>query len=162
MVPTSELLAVNPPELVARVIEQAVRDANRSADFMEYVGLLLGKTRPLSLEFWLSLGAGMHLLEWEVDGVDVSGYGLPSAQDAIIQAFQDEANPVRRPDYIPLAIADAVFHVFVTQLAWSGPWFLHASIALDSPDEDELVEAMARHLWGRRKAVRHDHGGGSS
>src|SRR3954451_8327325 len=85
MVPTDNPLAAYPPELIARVAEQAARDADLTAHFLKGVGLAppAGTTRPLPSGFLLELGAALRLLAWEVDGLDLNESGLPTARDAI-------------------------------------------------------------------------------
>src|SRR5438067_10767074 len=91
MVPTHDSLAAYPPELIARIAEQAARDADLTAEFLKGVGLgpPPGTTRPLPSELLLELGAAMRLLAWEMDGLDLHGFGLPTARDAILRAFHD-------------------------------------------------------------------------
>jgi hypothetical protein len=148
-------LATFPPELISRVAEQAAQDAELAAHTLKGVGLgpPPGGVRRLPPEFLLELGAACRLLAWEVGGLTLHREaGLPPARDAILRAFQDAA--ARKAD--PSAPAPgpslirAVFDLTVECLAWTGPAYLRAEVLLDTPDEDVLVDAMARFLWEHR------------
>src|SRR4051794_12429450 len=156
MVPSDNPLAAFPPELVARVAEQAARDADLTAHFLNGVGLgpLPGTTRPLPSDLLLELGAAMRLLAWEVDGLELHESGLPTARDAILQAFQGAERRIHDPSSPAPGLCRSVFRITGERLAWVGPRDLHAEILLGIPDEDDLVEAMARFLWDHRDALR--------
>ena len=164
MVPTHNPLAAYPPELIARVAEQAARDADLTADFLKGVGLdpHPGTTRPLPSDFLLELGAAMRLLAWEVNGLDLLDAGLPTARDAILQTFQGAVRRIHDPSSPAPTLCRTLFRITVERLAWAGPRDLHAEILLDIPDEDELVEAMARFLWDHREAPPADDGSEAS
>ncbi len=152
MVPTDNPPTTYPPELIDRVAEQAARDADMTAGFLEAIGLTppSGEARHLPGDFLLELGAAMRLLAWEVDGLDLHGAGLPTARDAILRVFRDATNRLRNQSFPIPSLGRDVFRISVERLAWVGPRDLHAEILLDVPDEDTLVEAMARFLWDRR------------
>ena len=95
----------------------------------------------------------MRLLAWEVDGLDLHESDLPAARDAILQSFQDATRRIHDPASPAPCLGRAVFRLTVERLAWAGPRDLHAEILLDVPDEDVLVEAMARFLWDRREST---------
>ena len=38
-------------------------------------------------------------------------------------------------------------------MAWAGPRCLEAEILLEAPDDDALVESLARFLWANRNRV---------
>ncbi len=164
MVPTDNSLAAYPPELITRVAEQAARDADLTAHFLTAVGLAPppGKVRRLPSEFLLELGAAMRLLAWEVEGLDLHESHLPSARDAILQSFRDSTRRMHDPASPAPCLGRSVFRLTVERLAWAGPRDLHAEILLDIPDEDALVEAMARFLWDRRAAPPADDGSEAS
>ena len=115
-------LAAFPPELIARVAEQAARDADLTAHFLTAVGLgpPPGRARPLPGDFLLELGAAMRLLAWEVDGLDLHESGLPAARDAILQAFRDAARRARRPS-LPGPVPRPVRLPHSPSSAWPGP-----------------------------------------
>jgi len=164
MVPTGNLLAAYPPELIARVAEQAARDADLTADFLMVVGLSspAGTNGLLPSDFLLQLGSAMRLLAWEVDWLDLHESGLPTAQDAILEVFQDATRRLHDPSAPAPSRAQAVFRLTVDRLAWVGPRDLHAEILLDFPDEETLVETMARFLWDQREAAHADDGSKAS
>jgi hypothetical protein len=157
MAPTDSCagLAAFPPELITRALEQAVRDADLTAHILTHVGLgpPPGEVRHLPATFLLELGAACRLLAWEVAGLTFHCQaGLPSARDALRDAFRDAAARAAdpsAPDPGP-ALSRAVFALTVDRLAWTGPAYLRAEVLLDTPDEDALVEAMARFLWDHR------------
>jgi hypothetical protein len=156
MVPTDNSLGAYPPELIARFAEQAAGDADMTIHFLGLVGLTPspGETLELPRDFLLELGAAMRLLSWERDGLVVHESGLPTGRDAFLQAFSSLLDTIQ--DLSSPAPASSlhrdVFRVTFERLAWVGPRDLHAEIVLDLPDEDALVEAMARFLWDRRRA----------
>ena len=91
MVPTENPLAAYPPELIDRVAEQAARDAELNAHFLEEVGLLpLAREAPgLPSGLLLALGAAMRLRSWESLGMDLRAEGLPTAREALFRAFRE-------------------------------------------------------------------------
>src|SRR3954467_4937985 len=119
MVPTDNSLAAYPPELIARVAEQAARDADLTAYFLKAVGFIPppGTTIFLPGEFLLELGAAMRLLAWEVDGLDLHEFGLPTARDAILQAFRDATRRIDDPSSPAPSLRRAVFRITVEHLA---------------------------------------------
>ncbi len=161
MVSSDTTLAAFPPELIARVAEQAAGDADLVAHFLEELGLAPtpGTTRQLPGELLLDLGAAMRLLAWEVAGLELNEPGLPAAGDAILQAFRAAMRRKHEPSAPASALGRAVLRITAERLAWVGPRDLHAEILLDVPDEDELVEAMAHFLWERRGDGAVDQGG---
>jgi hypothetical protein len=157
MAPTDNCagLAAFPPELITRVVEQAVSDADLTAHILTLVGLgpPPGEVRRLPATFLLELGAACRLLAWEVAGLTLHRQaGLPSAQDAFRDAFLDDAARLAdpsAPDPGPSLTRD-VLALTIDRLAWAGPAYFRAEVLLDTPDEDALVEAMARFLWDHR------------
>jgi len=119
MVPTGNLLAAYPPELIARVAEQAARDADLTGYFLKGVGLAppAGTNRLLPRDFLLELGAAMRLLAWEVEGLELHESGLPTAQDAILEVFQDATRRLHDPSAPAPSRAQAVFRLTVDRLA---------------------------------------------
>ncbi len=153
MVPTEDLLASFPPELIASVSEQAARDADLTAHFLQEVGLVLspGKAVCLPGSLLLELGAAMRLRSWESDGLDLRRAGFPTAEDAILHLFEDAT---RRPlEPTPPPLCRQVFRFGIEWMAWAGPREFGAEILLEIPDEDALVEAMARFLWDHRAST---------
>ena len=152
LIPESLDLSLLPPELIRSVAEDAASDADRAAFFLSEVGLALlpGQARRLPAHFLLDLGAAMRLLIWEQAGLTIHlEAGLPCAREATLQVFR-EALPEAGGSTSWLA--QAVFRLSVDRLAWSGRRDLDADILLDMPDEDALVEVMARFLWANRHA----------
>lgn len=155
MVPTPPASAVCPPELIALVVEQATRDAELVCHILTSVGLAPppGGVRCLPADFLRELGAAVRLLHWETAGLTIHlEAGLPAAGDAIRQVFRDAVGRLKDPSAPApdLALSRAVRRLTFDRLAWTGPADLRAEIVLDAPDEDVLVEAMARILWDRR------------
>jgi hypothetical protein len=149
-------LAAFPPELIARVAEQATQDADLAAHILTTFGLgpPPGQIRRFPATFLLDLAAASRLLAWEVTGLTLHREaGLPSARDALRDAFRDCAVLVADPSAPDpgASLSGAVIALTVDRLAWAGPAHLRAEVLLDTPDEDALVEAMARFLWGHRQ-----------
>jgi hypothetical protein len=159
-------IAPYPPELIDRVAEMAASDADLAGHCLRTLGLAPtdGTVRSLPGDFLIEFGAAMRLIAWEVGGLNPVEFGLPTARDAILQALQYATRRILHPGSpAPApALAPAVFRVVVERLAWAGPRDLDAEILLEVPDEDVLIEAMARFLWARRGAARADEGGNSS
>ena len=146
------------PELVEAVACDAARDAHRVAAFLDAVGLTPspGSVRHLPGGFLLDLAAALRMLVWEEEMVSVHREaGLPSAKEAAREAFRSAAagGPA-----MPGRISEAVFRLSLDRFAWSGRRALGAEILLDDPDEDALVEAMARFLWASRRSSRPEEG----
>jgi len=153
-------LETYPPELVARVAGQAARDADLTADFLRGVGLApLVEAGRLPAGLLLQLGAAMRLMAFEAEGLDPTRHGMPSAEEAILGAFRDATRRLDDPSTPPATVGRDVFLFSVARLAWAGPREMHAEVLLDVPDEDTLVEAMARFLWDRRMDVSPGEGG---
>ena len=104
----------------------------------------------------LAVLAALAVLAWlPRDAVAQTGpcaAGLPSARDAlghvigvITAAAADRAALARAG-----ALGRAVFDLRMSRLAWAGPAELQADVALDAPDEDALIEALAVFLWASR------------
>ena len=155
MVPTGNALAAYPPEILTRVAEQAAGEADMVAQFLDAVGIVSqdGEALRLPIVFLLELGAAMRLLTWEEAGLDLRGAGLPTSREAILRAFRDAASRPDGPAPPMTPLCRQVFGFGIERMAWAGPRELDAEILLDFPDEDALVEAMARFLWDRRAAT---------
>ena len=144
------------PELLLAVADGAERDAGRVIEFLAGVGLApeAGQVRRLPADLLLDLGAALRMLSWEYAGFAAHlEAGLPPAREAIRRAFLDAAAgnppPARR-------LCEAVIRLAVDRFAWAGHRDVKAEILLDVPDEDALVEAMARFLWDHRHATTHE------
>jgi hypothetical protein len=164
MAPTLETDDLNrlPPELVRSVANEAARDAVRAASFLDAVGLTPppGGVLQLPANFLLNLGAAMRLLAWEVAGVVVHlEAGLPPARDAIHRVFRETVRESGYGDCTSPWLSLAVLQLSVERFAWTALRDLRADILLDFPDEDALVEAMARFLWDRRHDLQSGDGG---
>lgn len=95
----------------------------------------------------------MRVMVWEIEGLDLAAFGLPSPQEAIRVAFNDAVRRHRDPSSPPTpSLSQAVLRISTERLAWMGPAALRAEIELDTPDEDTLVEAMAQFLWTNRNS----------
>jgi len=153
MVPTEDPLASFPPEMIASVAEQAARDADLTAHFLQAAGFAPrpGKALRLPGSLLLGLGAAMRLLSWETQGLDLQGAGFPTAEDVILQIFEDAT---RRPlDPTSPSLCRQVLRFGIERMAWAGPRELGAELLLEFPDEDALVEEMARFLWAHRAST---------
>jgi hypothetical protein len=138
-----------PAEMVAAVAGDAARDADRSGLFLEQLGLGATPEKPrlLPTGFLMDLGAALRLLVWEAEGF--FGHrqaGLPTAEQAIRDAFRSLTDPEANPADLSVA----VLRLSVERFAWNGQPELGADIALDEAHEDALLEALADFLWARR------------
>jgi hypothetical protein len=158
MIETSSnaLLESYPPELIARVTDQATQDAEIVVDLLHAFSLAPsdGSERSFPADFLLELGAAARVLAWEVQGLALlqGGVRLP-AGDAIRRVFEDTTRRLRDPSApaATLELVYAVFRLSMERLAWTGPRDLQAEIMLDFPDEDALVESLAQILWDNRR-----------
>jgi hypothetical protein len=141
-----------PLELIDRVVELAAEQADFAAGFLRRFGLL-PPAGGFSAEFLLELGAVGRMFFWEYDGLDHHrDAGLPSAGDALLGLVTWHRRPDRDPSADPPpSLMHAVFVLSVEHLAWTGPRDLKAEVLLGFPDEDALVDAIARFLWENRR-----------
>ena len=158
MAPTAEAdLSLLPSELLLAVAEGAERDAGRVIEFLAGVGLApeAGQVRRLPADLLLDLGAALRMLSWEYAGFAAHlEAGLPhraGCDPPRLPRRRGRRNPppARR-------LCEAVFRLAVDRFAWAGHRDVKAEVLLDVPDEDALVEAMARYLWDHRHATTHE------
>lgn len=136
------------PELVAAVRDEAGRAADRVAGFLNGLADRGVTMPPLSRDTLLELAAALTLAEWERGGLTVhAAAGLPDARTAAQYALATVLPAVRRLD--PGLIVHVV-GLFADRLAWHAQAELGADVVLDAPDEDALIEHLARFLWDRR------------
>jgi hypothetical protein len=138
-----------PAEMVAAVAGDAARDADRIGLFLEHLGLGATPEKPrlLPAGFLLHVGAALRLLVWEAEGF--FGHrqaGLPTAGQAIRDAFRSLADPEANPADLRVA----VLRLSIERFAWTGQPELGADIALEEAHEDALLDALADFLWARR------------
>lgn len=150
-------LSAFPPELISRVVEQAAQDAALVPPFLKAFGIVSAEGKPLSLpaDFLREFAAATRLCVWEQQGLTLhQEAGLPSAGHAFQRVFREatarELDPLAPAPTSSLSLA--VLKLTIESLAWAGPLYLNAEILLGMPDEDTLVEAMARLLWAQRQA----------
>jgi hypothetical protein len=134
--------------------ECAEIDARRVGEFLRRhkIAPPPGESRKLPTAHLLDLAAALRLAGWEWAGLDIHRRaGLPPARDAICNVLLAPTRPgsglVERA--VP-TLYPAVLHLLIEHFAWSGLRDLGAEMILDTPDEDALVEAMARFLWAHR------------
>jgi hypothetical protein len=149
-------LAAYPPELIARVTEQATQDAENVAILLQAFSLAPsdGSKRSYPAEFLLEVGAAARVLVWEMHGIGLFQRGVRlTAGDILLRVFEDATRRLRDPSTpaSTLEFVYVVFHLNTERLAWTGPRDLQAEIMLDFPDEDVLVESMAQLLWDNRR-----------
>ena len=144
-----------PNDLVRFVADDAARDANRVAIFLDVLGLQACPSKPITLPagFLLDLGAALRLLLWERNGLRVHrDAGLPSAHEAIVSTFKGITNP-NSCAWGELSLR--VLVLSVEHFAWSARFELEADILLDTPEEEAALDAMAQFLWDHRH-LRHE------
>src|SRR4051812_4778876 len=139
-----------PTDLVDRVVGQAAEDADRVAGLLGAMGLAPppGEVRRVPAEFLLDLGAASRLIAWEAQGLTMHiEAGLPSAKQALLDALQNFLKRRSDPSAPHSSLGADLLAFVVQRLAWRGPACLGAEILLDVPDEDVLIDAVARILW---------------
>jgi hypothetical protein len=147
---TSDALSTFHPDLIAAVRDEASRAAQRVAEFLQGFEDRGIEVPPLDRDTLLELAAALTLAAWEGNGIEVHLQAkLPAARIAIRYALATILPTVRRVD--PLLISSVV-RLFVDHMAWGAREELGADVALDAPDEDALIERLARFLWDRRHA----------
>ena len=136
-----------PGDLVAHVIDQANRDAERVVAILELVGLGSATVPEWPPALLLRLAAATRLMSWEAAGLSPHiDEGLPNAADALWWATHTP-HELEDPNR---DLALRVFQIGLDRMAWSGPRDLDAEILLDGPDEGEMVDALAKFLWEHR------------
>jgi hypothetical protein len=148
-------LAAYPPELIARVTEQATQDAENVAILLQAFSLAPsdGSERSYPAEFLVEVGVAARVLVSEMHGIGLFQRGVRlTAGDILLRVFEDTTRRLRDPSApaSTLDLVDAVFRLNMERLAWTGPRDLQAEIMLDFPDEDALVESLAQILWNNR------------
>ena len=157
MTPIDDLPSTYPRELVHRMIELAEEEADLVIDLLEEMRIIppMSRCSMLPRAFFLLLGAAMRLSVWERQGVDHPGGGLPSAREAVLGVLAEAVARAEDPS-MPASVTPlsrVVNRLKYDRLAWLGPRALGAEILLKTPDDDDLVAAMARFLWDNRGAV---------
>ena len=140
-----------PAELINYLRNEAVRDADRTADVLKRIGLFpVSNARfTYTREFLLEFGAALRIWYWQTQGTNVASLGLPDARPAA-QAVLHEAFRRHEDPSLPLPnleLSKAVLRITVNGWAWSGQEHLQADVRLDSIDEDNLIDVMADFLW---------------
>lgn len=147
-----------PAEQIRFAIDGAAEEAAWVAGFLSAAGITPGEASGLTPGLLLDLGGARRLRAWEAAGLDAHrAAGLPSARDAlgrvidiIIAAAADRAALARAG-----ALGRAVFDVRMSRFAWAGPTELRADVALGTPDDEDLLEAVADLLlWAARRPTR--------
>jgi hypothetical protein len=131
---------------------QAIIDADLTIALLRAIGITPEPDKPITLpaSLLLDLGAAMRIRAWESDGIDPRRLGLPAAKDALRRVLRDGEARAHNSTSAP-SLSPAVLRAAGELLAWAGPSDLGADLLLDYPDEDKLVEAIARYLWERRE-----------
>jgi len=95
----------------------------------------------------------VRLRAWEAVGLDVHREaGLPTAHEALERIIGILTTTPSDPAVFARAslLGRAVFDFRMSRFAWAGPADLRADVALDTPDEHALIEALADFLWASR------------
>ncbi|MCE9565052.1 MAG: hypothetical protein K8U57_23725 [Planctomycetes bacterium] len=159
MVSTSAIdLCHYPQELIAFATNEAGRDAIDLGDFLAAAGLAPppGETRGIPKGILLDLGAVVRLRRWEAAGYSIHlDAGLPSAREALGGVIRTLIIAAEKPAVLALAgaLGRAVFDLMITRFAWAARIELGADVALDTQNDDALVEAMAQFLWAHRHHI---------
>jgi hypothetical protein len=151
-----------PGDILPVELEAAlVRDAERDADGVVALLDALGFRRPgdgeppvrLPAQFLLGLGLAVRLFSWESKGLRVHlDAGVAPAKDVL-------RDVVRRTAQLGPCETDAdvaslrmkVLCLSVQRFAWAGPAVLGADVVVGDPDEELLLDALARLCWASRR-----------
>lgn len=144
-----------PAELIRFAADEAERDADEVAAFLNAAGLAPppGETRGFPPGILLDLGAVVRLRRWEAAGYTVHvDAGLPTAGLALNHVINILSAAAKNCATLKTAgaLGRVVFDVTVSRFAWTARPELGSDVALDVDDEDALVEAMAQFLWAHR------------
>jgi hypothetical protein len=146
-----------PAELVASMVREAERDAERVGRFLQALGLVPSPDRPLCLptDFLLNLAASLRLLAWELGGLQVHrDAGLPSAEQALHDTFRSLVEPAGVASLTLQDLSLRALALFIERFAWLGRRELDADMTLDRCDQDGMLDALAEFLWAHRHAGR--------
>ena len=144
-----------PPDAVAFATREAHLDADRTAAYLAAAGLGPGPGGSVGIDrgLLLDLGAALRLRAWDAAGLTVhTEAGLPDGDRAfrgLIDALDAAGRGVRGAGRFG-GLGAAVFTLLAARFAWAAPAELGADVLLDAPDEEALVEALARFLLSRR------------
>jgi len=144
-----------PAELVRYVTDAAGQEAADVIALLRAAGLAPppGEVREFPPEVLLALGAVARLRRWEAGGHIVHlQCGLPTADGAFVHLIHTlESAATNRTTLTNLGrLTRAVHDLSVSRFAWTARAEFDADIALDTGDEDALVEALAQFLWANR------------
>ena len=147
-----------PAEQIRFAADGAAEEAEWVGEFLSAAGITPGEASRLTPGLLLDLGGARRLWAWEAAGLDAHLVaGLPSARNAlghvidiITAAAADRAALARAG-----ALGRAVFDLRMSRFAWAGPTELRADVALGTPDDEDLLEAVADLLlWAVRRPTR--------
>ncbi len=139
-------------ELLASVVARAQADADAVIRFLRAADPAPppGEVRGYPPSFLLDLAAGLRLASWERTGLTIQfNADLPNSLEATRNAFRILAESDPGPGNPRLI--DRLEHLALKRLAWAGPGTIRADVAFGTPDEDALVDALAKIFWERRR-----------
>jgi len=135
--------------IITALVDDATSDAIRVRAYLDVLGFgaVPENPPPWLARFLLHIAAALRLRSWELQGFCFHREaGLPDGRQAIRDAFRS----LRNPDADPTELEIAVMRLSLQRFAWSGQRELGADIALDEPDEEALLEALADFMWAHR------------
>lgn len=141
--------SVCPADMVNAVAASAARDADAVGFFLRALGLSASPDQPCRLpaRFLLHLAAALRLLLWVTQGFFFhQAAGLPSARQAIRDAFQ----ALHNPNADPSEFCVRVVRLSLERFAWNGPRDLYADVALDDLHDESTLDVLAEFLWASR------------
>jgi hypothetical protein len=144
-----------PGEQVRFAAAGAAEEAESATTFLASAGLAppAGETRGLPRGILLDIGGMVRLRAWEAAGLDAHRRaGLMTADEALEHIIDVLTRAAADPAELARAgaLGRAVFDLRMSRFAWAGPMEYQADIALDTPDEEALIDALAKFLWGSR------------
>jgi hypothetical protein len=138
-----------PDELVAAVVFEAQRDADKVCVFLRHLGVTctVETLMRLPVVFLRDLGAALRLLVWEHAGLRVHlEVGLPPAREALENVLRSVVSPRRLPADFALRVVGLV----IDRFAWDAPHAFGADVALDFLPDDDALDALAEFFWAHR------------
>jgi len=144
-----------PTDIVEVVRARAERHATMVGEYLRAAGIDVSGAVDVPQAFFLELAAVLQICEWDRQGVPAClGHQLPTSAAAITQIrarIRKGPDEFAGPDAAPLS--RQVLRACVERLAWCGPEYLGADIALGQVDADEFVESLAEFLWEHRHEI---------
>jgi hypothetical protein len=145
-----------PNELIAVVARGGERTAESTIELLTMLGFPrpgAGEHYRLTAAFLAGLGIALRLHAWEMAGLHVHrDAGLPRARELLDEVIKHTvASKADTGDGFVRSLLPKFLEVTKKRLAWGGKPLLGADVVLGNPDEDALLDALARLCWACRE-----------